>query len=124
METSARSGPTEGRSSWIAIAALLLALLVFDAWVTLAGRSPGRIPGSLSETALVELEGGQTQTFAASAAPEGTVFACVHAGLRVAGRVPAPGRRVRRVLVPPQGSGRATLTIVTRAEGSVRVGCT
>jgi hypothetical protein len=123
MGPSARPGPTEGRSSWIAIAALLAALLVFDGWVTLAGRSPGRVPGSLSATALVELEGGQTRTFAPAAAPEGTVLACVHAGLRVAARVPAPGRSVRRVLVPPQGSGRATLTIATAVDGTVRVGC-
>jgi len=122
MNSSVRRG-TEGLASWLAIAAVLAVLLVVDAWVVFGGRSPGKVAGSLSETGLVELEGGQRRVFAPASAPAGTVLACVHAGLRVAGRVPAPGRTFRVHLPPPDGPGGATLTIATRADGSVHVRC-
>jgi len=124
MDAAGRRHRTEGLSSWLAIAAIVLAALAFDAWVTLGGRSPGRVAGSLSETERLTLEGGQHRTFAPGRAPEGTVFACVNAGLRVAARVPPPGHTLHLSIPPPAGRFGATLAIATRPDGSVRIACT
>jgi hypothetical protein len=123
MESTARRRSTEGVSTWLVVAVLAAALLGYAGWVTLAGTSPGRVPGSLSLTERLSLEGGQTRSYGPGRAPEGAVFACTNSGLRVVGRVPAAGKTLRRHLVPPQGSGSVTLRIDARADGSVRIRC-
>jgi hypothetical protein len=113
---------TEGRTTWLAIAALLAAILGFDGWLVLARPSPGKIQGSLSEVAVRGFEGGHHALYAPGEVREGDVFSCTNRGLRVAARVPAPGRTARQRIASPKRGG-ASITIATRRDGSVYVGC-
>ena len=112
----------EGRTTWLAIAALLAAILAFDGWLVLAQPSPGKIPGSLSEVAVRGFDGGHHAVYAPGDVREGDVFSCTTRGLRVAARVPAPGRTAQQHIDSPERGG-ATITIATRRDGSVYVGC-
>jgi hypothetical protein len=123
MVSSARPASTEGRSSWLAIAAMVLAMLAFTAWLALGGRSPGRVPGSLSEGAFLSLHAGQSSTFRPGRMDEGTLIACENSGLRVLAAVPARGKLASRRLFAPTGPGQVTLRIAHRSDDSVRIVC-
>ncbi len=122
MVSSTPRLPAEGRSSWLAVGVLVLAMLAFDAWVVWAGRSPGRVPGSVSETVFLVLRGGHERTWAPGRLDEGTGVQCVHRGLDVVAKVPAAGRTVTRS-VESASAGRLTLVLAHRADGSVRARC-
>ncbi|HET7572099.1 MAG TPA: hypothetical protein VFJ77_05445 [Gaiellaceae bacterium] len=113
---------TEGGTTWLAVAALVAAILLFDAWVVLAGDSPGPVPGSLSEVAVRGFEGGQHAVFAPGRLKQGDVFSCTNSGLRVAARVPPPGETARQH-VDATTRGGATITVATGRNGWVRVAC-
>ena len=115
--------PTEGVSSWLAIAAVALAFLVFDLWVVYGGASPGMVPGALTAEAAVTLGGGTTRRFAPGRMAEGTVIACVSDGLRIKARVPARGRSVETHMDAAY-TGGATIHIGTLVDGSVVARCT
>jgi hypothetical protein len=123
MVSPARPASTEGRSSWLAIAAIVLATLAFTAWLTLGGRSPGRVPGSLSEGAFLNLHAGQSGTFLPGRMDEGTLIACENGGLRVLAAVPARGKLASRHLFAPIGAGEVRLRIAHRSDDSVRIVC-
>jgi hypothetical protein len=119
----ARPAAFEGRSSWLAIAALVAVILGFEAWLAWGGTSPGKVPGSLSTSAFLNLVSGQTSTFRPGRVDEGSVISCTSNGLRVAAAVPARGRFVSRHLHPAYGSIGADLGIVHRSNNSVTARC-
>lgn len=123
MVSPARPASTEGRSSWLAIAAIVLATLAFEGWLTLGGRSPGRVPGSLSEAAFLDLHAGQSSTFRPGRMDEGTLIACESGGLRVLVAVPGRGKLASRRLFAPTGLGQVTLKVAHRSDDSVRIVC-
>jgi hypothetical protein len=123
MLSPTRAAPSEGWSSWLAIAGIVVAMLGFDAWVVLGGKSPGRVPGSLSESPILTLQAGQTSFFKPGRMDEGSVIACQNDGLTVAAAVPAPGHARSRHVEPPLGISGATITVVHRADDSVSARC-
>jgi hypothetical protein len=123
MVSSTRVAPWEGWSSWLAIAAIVLAMLGFAAWIVFGGTSPGRIGGSLSESPLLTLQAGQTSTFKPGRMDEGSVIACQGSGLTVAAAVPARGHAVSQHVEPTVGIFGVTITVVHRADDSVSARC-
>jgi hypothetical protein len=123
MVSPTRAAPLEGRSSWLAIAAIIVAMLVFDAWLVYGGRSPGKIAGSLSESPILTLHAGQTSTFGPGRMDEGSVIACQNNGLTVAAAVPGRGKVASQHLEPATGAGGVTIAIVHRGDDSVTIRC-
>lgn len=124
MTHFARSAPVEPRSSWYAVAALVLAMLAYTGWLTLGGTSPGRIPGSWSASPILTVVGGQRGTFRPGRMDEGSVIACTNSGLQISAAVPARGRFVEQHVDSPLGRAGATIAIVHRTDGSVSYRCT
>lgn len=123
MVSAGRPAPNEGWSSWLAVAALAALLLVVEAWIAWGGTSPGRVPGSLSETPVLELVAGQSRRFDPGRIDEGSVIACSNNGITVSAAVPRRLRFVSRHLDAVAGLG-VTIEVVHRSDGSVRVRCT
>lgn len=123
MVSSTRPAPSEGWSSWLAIAAIVLAMLGFAAWIVFGGTSPGRVAGSLSETPIVTLQVGRTSTFKPGRMDEGSVIACQDDGLTVAAAVPVRGHVASRHVEPTVGISGVTITVVHRADDSVSARC-
>jgi hypothetical protein len=123
VTVQARPAPAEGRSTWLGVAAIAAAFLVFALWVVFAGTSPGKIAGSFTAEAALTLEAGQSRHFAADAMATGTVVACISDGLRVKAYVPPPGRSLKTHVDSAYGGG-ATIRVRTLSGGSVVVGCT
>jgi hypothetical protein len=123
MVSSVRAAAPEGRSSWLAVAAIVLSMLAFEAWIVFGGTSPGRIPGSLSESPILTLQVGRTSTFKPGRMDEGSVLACQNSGLTVAAAVPSRGHAVSRHVEPTVGVVGVTITVAHRADGSVSVRC-
>jgi hypothetical protein len=123
MVSPTRASPLEGRSSWLAIAAIVVAMLAFDAWLVYGGRSPGKIAGSSTESPILTLHAGQTSTFKPGRMDEGSVIACQNSGLTVSAAVPGRGKVASQHLEPATGPGGATITIVHRSDDSVTARC-
>jgi hypothetical protein len=123
MVSSPRIAPSEGRSSWLAVGGIVLAMLGFEAWIVFGGTSPGRIPGSLDASPIVTLQVGRTSTFRPGRMDEGSVIACQNNGLTVAAAVPARGHAVSQHVEPTVGISGATIAIVHRADDSVSARC-
>ena len=123
MVSSTRAARSEGWSSWLAVAAIVFAMLGFEAWVVFGGTSPGRVPGSLSESPIVTLQAGRTCTFRPGRLDEGSVIACQNNGLTVAAAVPARGHAVSQHVEPTVGIFGVTIAIVHRADDSVSSRC-
>jgi hypothetical protein len=123
VTVQARPAPAEGRSTWLAVAAIAAVFLVFALWVVFAGSSPGKVAGSFTADAAQTLEAGQRRRFAPAAMATGTVVACISDGLRVKAYVPPPGRSVKTHVDAAYGGG-ATIRVRTLSGGSVVVSCT
>jgi hypothetical protein len=121
--SSARPAPREGRSSWLAIAALAVVFLAFDLWIVLGGTSPGKVPGSLTAEAAATINGSQPLfRFAPNTLPQGALIACVTNGLRIEAPVPAPGR-TSEAHADGVAHGGATIRVLTLPSGAVRARC-
>jgi hypothetical protein len=123
MAPSVRSAPVEARSTWLGVLAIVLAILAFDAWLTLGGASPGKVGGSLSESPILSMYGGQTKVFKPGRLDEGSVIACSNEGIVVSAAVPQQGRHVTAHIDSPTGNTHADLKIDHRSDGSVRLVC-
>ncbi len=123
MVSPTRAAPSEGWSSWLAIAGIVVAILGFDAWLVFGGKSPGPVAGSLSETPILTLHVGQTSTFKPGRMDEGSVIACENNGLTVAGAVPARGHASSQFIAPTVSISGVTIRIVHRSDDSVTARC-
>ncbi len=122
MLSSAGSAPTEGRSSWLAVAVLVLAILAFDAWVVWAGPSPGRIAGNPSAGVPFAFRIGYDRVYAPGRMVEGTPAACKGGGAVVTATVPPAGQTLSRHADARSGRG-VTIVLAHRRDDSVRIRC-
>ena len=123
MVSSLDRAPAEGRSSWIAVGAIVLLTLLAPMWIAFGGTSPGVIEGSTLGSPIVILPRGEQKTFAPGRMDEGSVLACQASGLTVSAAVPAAGRSVAVHQDPVTGFG-VTTRIFHLADDRVRLRCT
>jgi len=114
----------EGRSTWFAVAAIVLLTLLAPMWIAYGGTSPGPIEGSSLGAPIYLFELGQQRTFAPGRMDEGSVLACQANGLTVSAAVPASGRSVSAHQDPAGGGYGVTTRISHLADDRVVIRCT